>query len=545
MCWFRIMLPEAVLAAPVDDGMKTLLASVPDTEIKETFSNLGGHDLPMLLAALSEAERVGGGVAIIAYTVKGWGLPSIIGSLSGHWKKPTTEELAELQRWGAPNPEDVWEAPSSSSEEGKLLALIRKNRRPRRDVAPSEAFPTDHYSGPELQAGTMLSPQEAIGAEFAWLASLPPSHPMAVLVSKVFTLSADVAFSAGLCEWVNARRVWGTEPLLDPVQRYGDRPEMDTRPSPEGQHIRLSNVEQFMGILAASLGKGKDFAAQELYPIAFFYDIFLERFVEMFKYAAYWDSRCWFIGTISGLSAPSESGLHHSLLSGAVGNATPNVVTWEPGFPEEVSWIFAEEFRRAFENLDEGRRVRYFKASALPVKVGWLDRLLRDKGPSSLGTGNRLEQAKQWFLEGGCRVVDSSRRKQAVRSRNVVTLVCSGPMIAEGLEAAELLEQDGIYANVVSVSCAGLLSKSATTGSAFDAAFPMEDRTATVPVVTICDGHPASFASLLEAMQTNRNAPRSVSLGVTRYDRSGTREELLGLHGLSVRSIAEHARSLF
>src|SRR5262245_13176741 len=59
-----------------DEGLAQLLGEMSDAAVKELVLNLGGHDLPHILEAFSTAERVKGQpVAILAYTIKGWGLP--------------------------------------------------------------------------------------------------------------------------------------------------------------------------------------------------------------------------------------------------------------------------------------------------------------------------------------------------------------------------------------------------------------------------------------------------------------------------------------
>ena len=43
---------------------------------------------------------------------------------------------------------------------------------------------------------------------------------------------------------------------MDLFQKYGDVPEMNVQPRREGQHVRLSNLEQFLALLGASFGLG-------------------------------------------------------------------------------------------------------------------------------------------------------------------------------------------------------------------------------------------------------------------------------------------------
>lgn len=537
------LLKPLLRSAPVDTQLDDLLQPLSDTGVKEAVANLGGHDLSMLLAALSEAQRIGGGVAIIAYTVKGWGVGSIIGSLSGHWQKPTPTELAELQQYAAPGRDSVWVRPSPKAPDGILLQEIRKARTPSARPTPPPPYDVSWYDGPRIEGAEMISTQAMAGRQLSWLSSLMEEHPLQPFSQHLVTMSADVAFSAGLKDWLNRRRVWGPESLAKATERFGEFPEMNTEPVSRGQHIRLSNVEQFMGILNSAFGKSGDFTRETVFPFAFFYDIFLERFVEMFKYAAFWDARCWFVGTISGLSSPPESGLHHSVISGMVGHVTPNVVMWEPAFPQEVTWIFAEEFRLAVARQDEGRRVRYLRTSALPARGDALLTQLRNGAGSDMPDHALLAAAREGCLSGGYRLCDASGRPGAQIGKNVITLVTSGLMIPEVLQAAELLAAEGIRANIVCVSCPRLLEE-ALGESAGLKAFPPCEREGRVPLVTITDAHPSCLSGIVAGLAKDREPPRFCHLGVSRFDRSGTREQLVDWHGLDPGSISSSAAQL-
>ena len=76
-----------------DDSLAQLLGEMSDEAVKELALNLGGHDLPRILEALTTAERVKGQpVAILAYTIKGWGLP-IAGHFENHAAQLTHEQI--------------------------------------------------------------------------------------------------------------------------------------------------------------------------------------------------------------------------------------------------------------------------------------------------------------------------------------------------------------------------------------------------------------------------------------------------------------------
>src|SRR4030095_16099965 len=88
--------------------------------------NLGGHDLPRILEALSTAERVKGQpVAILAYTIKGWGLP-IAGHFENHAAQLTHEQIESLQQSLDIQPGQEWEGFAPDSLEGEWIRRVRE-----------------------------------------------------------------------------------------------------------------------------------------------------------------------------------------------------------------------------------------------------------------------------------------------------------------------------------------------------------------------------------------------------------------------------------
>ena len=72
---------RARLAAAFKDDPQAadLVARRTDVELASLMANLGGHDIPGLIAAFAEARKTDRPTCFIAYTIKGWGLP-----LAGH-----------------------------------------------------------------------------------------------------------------------------------------------------------------------------------------------------------------------------------------------------------------------------------------------------------------------------------------------------------------------------------------------------------------------------------------------------------------------------
>src|SRR5262249_57576897 len=74
-----------------------LLVDGDDATLKEVLMNLGGHDIPQILQAFAAAAKVQDRpVAMMAYTIKGWGLP-IAGHIENHAAQLTNAHIAALQ----------------------------------------------------------------------------------------------------------------------------------------------------------------------------------------------------------------------------------------------------------------------------------------------------------------------------------------------------------------------------------------------------------------------------------------------------------------
>jgi len=550
----------------LDPELKALFNGKKDHEVKEAFANLGGHDLPMLVAAIEKVKYAGGGMAVIAYTVKGWGIESLIGSLSGHWAKLSDEEIKELfdslgkdvvtagKEWERFNSEDPAGQVFSkiARARGKFFQdlgnIIQTNQFKFRNCFSGDSslwrlgkeLPSPYGFDPDKPVST----QDYLGGLFGRLGKIKPDDILSPLVDRIVTMAADVAFTAGLKDWINLRGVWGPPAQVDIIRKYGEIPEMNVQARREGQHIRLSNLEQFLGLLAASFGKSAEFTGTQLFPFAFFYDVFLERFAEMFKYAAYWDATVWYIGTIAGASAPEESGLHHGMVSGVIGRMTPNVITWEPTFPQELNWIITEEFRRAVLGEDVGRKVRYIRTTASRVRQQDMIDLLK-KQERFLGMEDEeiYNIIREDVLAGGYCLVDYRKVKSYDPSTNGVNLFCIGPITFTVIKASQQLEKEGIFANVIVVTSPDLLIDNKDNYQLFKLV-PEKERFSCTPLITICAGHPLYLSGIASRLALGRCQPKEVNLGVSRFDRSGTEEEILSFHKINSDSIIETVRSV-
>jgi|GEM_PF-2639301 len=549
-----------------DPELSALLKGKNDEEVKGAFANLGGHDLPMLIAAIEKVKYERSAAAVIAYTVKGWGIEPLIGSLSGHWAKLSPQQINELVeslgsevvQWGR-----EWERFKRDDPAGRLfgkIAVARKKytqvfneniqggREILRNRLTQNGLPW--VASTELPAPDRFDPNEPIstqaylGGLFGRFAKIKPDNVLSALVDRIVTMAADVAFTAGLKDWINFRGVWGPPAAVDIVQKYGETPEMNVQPRRDGQHIRLSNLEQFLGLLASSFGKSADFIGERLFPFAFFYDVFLERFAEMFKYAAYWDATVWYVGTIAGASAPEESGLHHGIVSGVIGRMTPNTITWEPTFPLELNWIITEELRRAVFGEDVGRRVRYLRTTATRVMQRDMLQLLKSQVKfAGMFDHDIYNIVREDVLAGGYCLVNHRGDNGYNPPTNVVNIFCIGPTTHAAVEASHRLRDEGVFANVIVVTSPDLLIDCVDNIQLFKL-ISEEERAHHTPIVTVCASHPLYLSGITSKLAYGRYQPRQLNLGVSRFDRSGTEKEIRSFHKINAESIIQSVRSM-
>ena len=136
----RIRLRLADAPGGQDEDLLELLSSYSTDEVKPLLGDLGGHDLRNILTGLDEVDRITDQpVVIIAYTIKGWGLP-IAGDPLNHAKLLTANQMAELQsRLGVHPGEEFDRFPSGSPEARFIrsrLKLLNGNAGAEAEVEP-------------------------------------------------------------------------------------------------------------------------------------------------------------------------------------------------------------------------------------------------------------------------------------------------------------------------------------------------------------------------------------------------------------------------
>ena len=488
------------------DGLRTLV------------SDLGGHDLADILAALavarSETTRP---TVLFAYTIKGYGL-EIAGRPLNHSALLNAEQIDRLRLTSGLTVEDEWDPFPPSSDEGVACRTAAK-RLQRVTVAPAPRVPVPDRLSTSDPVRT--STQAAFGRILLELSRVEG------VAESLVTVSPDVSVSTNLGGFINKVGVWDTErpPVYDAME---DSP-LRWRVGPTGQHVEMGIAEMNLVLLLGQLGLTREIQGRQLLPIGTLYDPFVMRALEGIVYSVYCGSRFIVAGTPSGISLSREGGAHQSLNTPGIGMETPGLTYAEPCFGRELEWLLLDGMARM--QADNGEAL-YLRLSTKPI----------DQAPfSAFVERGGVEKARADVVSGAFRL-----REPGPSADRVIIAAC-GAIVPEALRAAEALaEEEGVEALVVCLSSPDRIYrdwKAARTQPLADRRAPrasMLDRLLAderrLPVVTVIDGASHALAWLGSALGT-----RCVPLGVDRFGQTGSQAELYAEYGISAEAITTAA----
>jgi pyruvate dehydrogenase E1 component len=557
----RLVAPPGTRPDHLLDG---LLGSYGDDEVRELLANLGGHDLGSLLEAFEEAEaHPDSPVVIVAYTIKGWGLP-FEGDPLNHSMLLTQAQIDALREAAGIRPGDEWADFEPGSPEWRLLHRDEPERGAGREIpAPPPALDESYAS--------RLSTQEAFSRVLSALSRQP-------IADFLVTASPDVATSTHLGGWINRRGVYSQQAMIDYFAAEKVVRPIQWRESPKGQHIELGISENNLFLLLAALGLAGDQEGQRLIPLGTLYDPFVCRGLDAFIYGVYSGSRFILVATPSGVSLAPEGGAHQSSITASIGIEIPGVDYFEPTFARELEWILLDALD-TLRHPGPGLGV-YLRLSTVPI-----DQRLFPEG---------REELRAQVLSGGYRLVDRRAEPGYEPEENVVNIFAMGAIVPEAIAASERLRARGTLANVFVVTAPGRLYRSLSSarrahqqGAAGPAEAPRHDgpaapaasaadarpahridvstRTASptdlaprtpgaqhssaleglleprerrAPVVTVADAHSHALAFIGSAL-----GGRTIALGVDRFGESGSRGDLYRKMRIDAQAIADAAEA--
>ncbi|BCP02654.1 pyruvate dehydrogenase E1 component [Mycobacterium paraintracellulare] len=498
---------------PGSAAIAQLISALDDETVVAAISNLGGHDLTALRNAFAQIDDTRPTI-IIAYTIKGFGLPTQ-GHPQNHSSLLSVEQFEQLAAATGQDAAHPWSKFASDTPEGQICeAAAGRLRRSigKRNSPP--ALPVEIGRTPLAVTTT----QAALGRT---LLDLTREAPEAA--RRVVTVSPDVSSSTNLAGWLNKVGVWSAAERLD---WFADDAEtiMHWRERPTGQHMELGIAETNLVGLIGELGATWSRWGEPLLPIGVLYDPFVERALEPWSYGIYAGGQSILVGTPSGVTLAAEGGAHQSIKTPSIGLEQPGCQSYEPAFAIEVEWMLLHALSRLGRPDGESA---YLRLSTRPVKQELAD----------LPTDPAARERRRQHVLAGAYTIRACSNPQA-------TIVSMGAVVTEALDAAARLEQLGVHCEVIVVTCPSRLFEAvqARRGLAdapswiVDQVFPAQRA---APMVTVLDGHPHTLAFL-----STINRVPTKSLGVSKFGQVGSLDAVYRYHGIDTDSIVRAALDL-
>ena len=529
--WRRRLTDEIGDQGPVS----ALLERRSDADLAALMGNLGGHDMPSLLAAFEAASRHDRPVCFLCYTIKGHGLP-LAGHKDNHAGLLTPTQMDGFRAAAGVRPGFEWEPFEGARVDPDVLSRFIRSapffaEGPRRLSAPVVAVP-DGLPAPSA-SGKPVSTQMGFGQILNEVA-----RSQTELAARIVTTSPDVTVSTNLGPWVNRRGLFARESLAD-IFRDERIPSTYTWEfGPGGQHLELGIAESNLFIMLSALGLSHAINGVRLLPIGTVYDPFIYRAADQLNYACYQDARFMLVATPSGVTLAPEGGAHQSIGTPLVGLAQDGLAAFEPAFVDELATIM----RFAFDYMQRN-------GEGDPDETTWL----RDQtgGSVYLRLSTRpLEQPPRTLTADLSRdIVNGAYWLRQPGPNASVVIAYQGVVAPEAIAATGLLGEDRRDVGLLAITSADRLNaghqaaeRARQRGNA-DAQSHIERLLAPLSrdcgLVTVIDGHPATLAWIGGVLGHKVKA-----LGVEHFGQTGTIADLYRHHGIDANAIVHAAQAV-
>ncbi|MFC1689541.1 pyruvate dehydrogenase (acetyl-transferring), homodimeric type [Pseudomonadota bacterium] len=514
-----------------DAELERLMKPLSDEEIQNI--DRGGHDHRKLYAAYQEAlATTGKPTVILVKTVKGRGMGSSgQGRNASHQKKTMGPETREecAARFGIPLPaEEVRAAqiyqPASDSAEIKYLQEHRE--------ALGGYQPTREVSCPTLQPPSMERikvltdgnerPISTTMAMVRLLSQLLRDEELGQYIVPIVPDEARTFGMDGLFRQVGIYSVDGQKYLPEDADTLSPY-----RESEKGQILQEGICEA--GAIASFLAAGTAYAhfGVPTIPFYFFYSIFgFQRVGDLIYAGGDAMSRGFLIGGTAGRSTLNGEGLQHQDgHSHVLASTVPSVVSYDPAFGYELALIVRDGIKRMYQ--DEEAVIFYvttynenYPMPAMPegIEEGVLRGIYRFKSSS-------IENPKNGRVQ----------------------LFGSGSLMQQALQAQQELEEQGIAADVWSVTSYTELYRDGTACEKHNLQNTGSPRRAFL--ARALDGVEGPFVAVSDYMcslpeSVSKWIPgKLVSLGTDGFGLSESRKSLRGYFGIDANHIVEAARA--
>jgi pyruvate dehydrogenase E1 component len=519
-------------------GQNEQLARLAQGMTDEQIDRLkrGGHDLVKIHAAYAAAAaHRGRPTVILAHTKKGYGMGAGQGKMTTHsHKKFESADLIEFRnRFNLPLSDEqatsaAFYKPAANSAEMHYLLGRRAalgGSMPRRETA----------------CEPVAKPDIAAYAQFATAAAGKEMSTTMAFVRMLGNLMKDKALGPRIVPIVaDEARTFGMANLFKQVgiyssvgQRYAPE-DIDSilsyREATDGQILEEGISEA--GAIASWTAAATSYSVHGLamLPFYIYYSMFgFQRVGDQIWAAADQRPRGFLLGATSGRTTLGGEGLQHQDgTSHLIAATIPNCKAYDPAFAGEMAVIVDAGIR---EMVVEQKDVFYY-----------VTLMNENYAQPDLPAGAEADVLR------GCYRFEGWQRAQPGAGARKLTLLGSGAILTEVVKAAQLLAQEGIDAEVFSVTS---WSELARDGRACEERALADDAAPGTPFIAQQLGQ--GSGPVIAATDYVRAVPESVraflpegrrylTLGTDGFGRSDTRAALRQFFGVDAQSIVRAAR---
>jgi pyruvate dehydrogenase E1 component len=325
------------------NGVKALLNSYDDDALARLMTNLGGHCIETLVEAFDSMDD-DRPTLVIAYTVKGYGLP-LAGHKDNHSGMMNATQIESLRDELGIAKGHEWDKWGGLGDNiaAELEAFVKDSPIAHKRAEPA-SLPVHVPDRLDIPKGEEQSTQAAFGKILFDLAK--SNEPLA---NHIVTTAPDVTQTTNLGAFVNQRGLFRRQELKDVFQQAKIPSAQKWSGHGAGQHIELGIAENNFFLALASLGLAAPHFGTRLLPVGTVYDPFIARGLDALNYGCYMDSRFLLVGTPSGITLAGEGGAHQSINTPLIGMGQPNLESFEPAFADEVALLM----RWAFDHMQQ------------------------------------------------------------------------------------------------------------------------------------------------------------------------------------------------
>jgi pyruvate dehydrogenase E1 component len=515
-----------------DQGeVSRLIESYSDDELARLMTNLAGHDLPTLIDAFASIDH-DRPVCMIAYTIKGFGLP-LAGHKDNHSGLMTPTQMETFRTLMKVRPGHEWDAfEGLTLPAAKLEAYL--------EASPLKTRITKHNAATlEIPARFEAPPQKVTSTQAGFgniLNEIGKSD--APFAERIVTTAPDVTVSTNLGAWVNRRGLFARESMADTFKKERIPSTYNWEFSPKGQHIELGIAEMNLFITLSAMGLSHAINGQRLLPIGTLYDPFIARGLDALNYACYQDARFILVATPSGITLAAEGGAHQSINSPMIGMAQDGLACFEPAYVDELAVVM----RWAFDYIQRDGDGAASERSWLRDETGGSVYLRLSTRPLEQPARALDDAAEQAIIDGAYWLREPGPNCQVV-------IAYTGAIAPEAIQAVGLMAEDRRDIGLLAVTSSDRLNAGWTAASRarerglVHARSHIERLLAPLPancgIVTVVDAHPATL-SWLGSVHGHRVRP----LGVEHFGQTGTLADLYRHYGIDTAAIITAAEAL-